>query len=343
MEVISKQAKLEYDTSAIASFKDIYLSLKERHPLTEDYKFSYAMNSREGDISIDVDSIKEELKKKKRKSSIKSTLKSFFKEYQVVLMEVFVLIGIYTSYECGYWLAGKTGSREIALENAHRLVTFEQYAGLYIERPLQQQFLSVASVPVIKAVNSFYMFAHVPCSVIFFLWAFKFHRNRYYEIRNGFFIAHLLTVAVEVLYPCAPPRMLPDLGFVDTIHVYSKTHLIDLEQATGINPYAAMPSMHFSYAAAVGFWGHTLVGHSTLKTLFLCYTTAVFVTIVITANHFVMDCVVAGLLLLIGYLVVWYFPSNVLPSAKTSRTWWSVLYILLAIGAIMRLVVIKRI
>ena len=239
-------------------------------------------------------------------------------------------------------MSGKTGSREIALENAHRLVTFEQYAGLYIERPLQQQFLALASVPVIKAVNNFYMFAHVPCSVTFFLWAFKFHRNRYYEIRNGFFIAHLLTVAVEVLYPCAPPRMLYDLGFVDTIHVYSKTHLIDLEQATGINPYAAMPSMHFSYAAAVGFWGYTLVSHTGLKSLFLGYTTAVFITIVITANHFVMDCVVAGTLLLIGYLTVWYFPSNLLPSGqKNSKTWWTILYIILAIGAIMRLAVIK--
>jgi len=48
-------------------------------------------------------------------------------------------------------------------------------------------------------------------------------------------------------FPCAPPRMIPDAGYIDTLNsishadVYSNTRRF-------VNPFAAMPSMHQGYS-----------------------------------------------------------------------------------------------
>lgn len=81
------------------------------------------------------------------------------------------------------------------------------------------------------------MYAHLPCSILFLFWAFHFHLPKYYSMRNGFFIAHFLTILIEVLYCCAPPRLLKDYDFVDTIMLYSKKNLLEMEKTTGNNFY----------------------------------------------------------------------------------------------------------
>jgi len=190
---------------------------------------------------------------------------------------------------------------------------------------MQRAFLEHSADSFVRTVNAFYMGAHIPCSLGFLIWAFIFHRGReYYLMRNGFVFAHILTVFIEAIFPAAPPRMLPEYGFIDTILVYTETHLKSVEDRMGVNPYAAMPSMHFQYAFVVGFWGAMLTKHLLAKSLFISYTVAVFLGVVVTGNHYVLDCLVAVLMLGIGHIIITNtsgLSQTFYTRMKSSRVW----------------------
>lgn len=64
-----------------------------------------------------------------------------------------------------------------------------------------------------------------------------------------------------------------------------------------------MPSMHFEYAFVVGVWGAILTEKIFAKILFISYTISVFWAIIVTGNHFVLDGIVAVLLVGIGQII----------------------------------------
>lgn len=114
----------------------------------------------------------------------------------------------------------------------------------------------------------------------------------YRIMRNAFILSHVFICGTSVFFPCAPPRMCT--GFVDTILVYTHTHLKSMEERLMINPYAAMPSLHFGYANWVGggliFWGN----NNWWRFLGILYQVLVLTAIVITGNHFFLDALVSA-------------------------------------------------
>jgi membrane-associated phospholipid phosphatase len=99
-----------------------------------------------------------------------------------------------------------------------------------------------------------------------------------------------------VLLPTAPPRLLPELGFVDTLArsgaVNHGSALVELVA----NPYAAMPSLHAADALILGVALSLLVENRAVKVLFVLYPVWVCFSLLATANHFWID-VVAGIAL----------------------------------------------
>jgi len=60
-------------------------------------------------------------------------------------------------------------------------------------------------------------------------------------------LMNILAACSFMAYPCAPPRLFPELGYGDTLKDLGKT---DVYTGTRrwVNPYAAMPSMHQGYS-----------------------------------------------------------------------------------------------
>lgn len=190
------------------------------------------------------------------------------------------------------------------MRNAHRIVSIEYSLGIFVELDVQRYALYAAHKMVISFLNNFYLFAHIPCSVSFLLWVFFYHRKNYYVFRNSFLLAHMTCIIIQILFPCAPPRMIKDYGFVDTMLTYSNSDLMVLEETAGVNPYGAMPSMHFCYAFLVGSWGMALSKSITRKILFAYYSIFVFFVVIATGNHFIMDCMVALIVNIVSYFIV---------------------------------------
>jgi len=261
-----------------------------------------------------------------------STIRAYVRQHQhtirKLILELTLVWIVYLIYQLGYKLAGGRNHKEIAMQNARLVIETEMSFGIFIEVYIQDAFRQICSPFWIQVMNAFYMGAHVPCTMAFFLWAALFHQDRYPRVRNGFIISHAITVFIEAIFPCAPPRLFPRLGWVDTILVYTETHLLTVEQRFGVNPYAAMPSMHFEYAFIVGMAGYWLATSKIAKGSFIGYLLLVTLGVVVTGNHFLADCIVGGAVVVFGYIMsLWIVPwtwhwlvFTYTRAARTNRT-----------------------
>lgn len=217
------------------------------------------------------------------------------------LREVLIFVLFLIFYKFSRYIA--IGDEETAFINAYKLVEFEKSLGIFNEVSVQQLFVN--QVGIIKLINQFYMLAHIPVTVIFFMWLYHKKSSYYKFIRNGFLFANVLTLFFYINYPCAPPRMLNDLGFVDTLLEVSDVNLYTGMFSGLFNQYAAMPSMHFGNALLIGVIMLILCEKKPLKFAMMLYPLIVLFVIVVTGNHFYLDAIVGGVIVLIPYPIMY--------------------------------------
>jgi len=99
----------------------------------------------------------------------------------------------------------------------------------------------------------------------------------------------------------APPRLAGTReGLVDTLHAVSGVDLHGGMLSGWFNPNAAVPSMHFGYAFLIGVVGVALVRNPVARIALAAYPAVVLLTIVGTANHYVLDAAAGGAVMLLG-------------------------------------------
>src|SRR5919206_278952 len=103
------------------------------------------------------------------------------------------------------------------------------------------------------------------------LWVYLRRNESFTRFRNTILLANALGLIGYVLLPTAPPRMFPELGFVDTLAQFGGlNHGSGLIQLAA-NPYAAMPSLHAADALIVGVCLAFVVRRSWAKVLWLAW------------------------------------------------------------------------
>jgi len=112
---------------------------------------------------------------------------------------------------------------------------------------------------------------------------------------------NFIAVILFFLLPTAPPRMLFTSGIVDINYLHGVREQI-LENGFLANPYAAMPSLHFAYALFIALAVFMLANHRRLRWVGFIYPALVLVAIVATGNHFIVDAVAGGLIVLAAYV-----------------------------------------
>jgi PAP2 superfamily len=191
------------------------------------------------------------------------------------------------------------GEAATAFAHARDVVSLERGLGLFFEPGLQQaahqHFQWLIDVSNVCYVN-FHLFG----TTTFLLWLYFRRNEAFYFVRNMFMVAMAIALVGYVVYPTAPPRFLPELGFSDTI-----TAMIGHEPANTANvlynPYAAVPSMHVAFALMLGFAGARLVKSRVLRTAFYGYPLWVTLVTVLTANHFWVDAALGAVAALAAY------------------------------------------
>jgi membrane-associated phospholipid phosphatase len=102
----------------------------------------------------------------------------------------------------------------------------------------------------------------------------------------------------------APPRLVGELGFVDTVTLHSEAYRV-LQPPSLTNQFAAIPSLHVGWNLLMGI---AIVSFSTnrlLKVFGVSMPIAMYVATIVTANHYFLDGVLGSALALIGLGVAW--------------------------------------
>jgi PAP2 superfamily len=150
---------------------------------------------------------------------------------------------------------------------------------------------------LVQVVNVFYLAAHVGGLLLFLPWLFIRHREHYRHWRNVIAVFTGLSVLIQ-LVSVAPPRLLPQYGFIDTGAVYHESAYQHLGQGL-IGQLSSMPSIHVGWAIAIAM---AVISTSTSRWrwLVVAHPILTIYAVVATANHFWLDCIgAAGLLLLV--------------------------------------------
>jgi PAP2 superfamily len=216
-----------------------------------------------------------------------------------VVREVAVMAFLFVCYRQVRYLTRNHTSA--ATTNAHRVVEFERSLGAFTEGWVQD--LALHSHAVITVLNRYYVTVHFPLTALFVVWALIRHRSAFRQIRTWLYTVTAAALAIHVAFPLAPPRMLAEHHFVDTLQVYGpRIYSSDTTQSIA-NQYAAMPSLHFGWAIIVAA-GFVAIKRTRRSLLALAHPVITLLAIVATANHYWVDAAVAlGLIVLAAIII----------------------------------------
>ena len=204
---------------------------------------------------------------------------------------------------------GVVDRAEEAFGRAADLVDLERALGLFWEPAMQGWILD--SPTLIALFNGVYFWLHMPLILAMAVWLLWRHRDVYRLTRNAFLVSAVIALVLYATLPVAPPRFFPELGFVDTMALYSEANYQAQEAGPFVNPYAALPSLHFGWALLLGIalWLARPLGRAGRRgfvvgalflTLALLIPTGQLFAIVLTGNHFLIDAVAGGVVAGLG-------------------------------------------
>lgn len=186
---------------------------------------------------------------------------------------------------------------EQAFANAERVISLEERAGLFRESSLQAWVLDR---PILGTfANWIYIWGHWPVIVGTLFWLATRHPASYPLFRNALMLSGAMGFIFFVFFPVAPPRFFDSLGFVDTITLQSSSYRV-LQPPSLANPYAALPSFHFGWNLLMGIAIVQCAKSRWIRMTGVLLPVAMFWAIVATANHFVVDGILGGLLVLLS-------------------------------------------
>ena len=181
-----------------------------------------------------------------------------------------------------------------ALGRSRWIWHFERQIGLPTETSVQRVFLPHPLL--IQFFNLYYDALHFPVLIATLIWLFVWHRDSYRRIRTTLVGLTGACLLVQLI-PVAPPRMLPGTGLVDTAVRY---HQSVYSSVAGFEPdqLSAMPSVHVGWAILVAM---AIIGTARTRWRWLAVLYPVMTTlaVIVTANHFWLDGIVSGALLVI--------------------------------------------
>lgn len=138
----------------------------------------------------------------------------------------------------------------------------------------------------VQFCNGYYAIMHVPALIVFLIWAFVRNRDRYARWRTTMALTTAACLAIQLI-PVAPPRMLTDLGFVDTALLYRQSVYSALGRGMA-GQLAAMPSVHVAWAVivALGVWR---ISVSPWRWIGGAHAAVTILVVSATANHYWLD------------------------------------------------------
>ncbi|MEV6528164.1 bifunctional glycosyltransferase 87/phosphatase PAP2 family protein [Streptomyces sp. NPDC051639] len=192
------------------------------------------------------------------------------------------------------------GGRAAAEHHGDQILAIERFLHLDIEHWANH---AVFKVEWLRDFFDFYYESFhfvVPLTVLALLYTRRPGDYRWARSALGF--ATLIALVGFWLYPLAPPRLMPGLGVIDTVHGVQDFSKPDYGTLTALtNQYAAMPSLHFGWSLWCGLVIAILAPKWWMKALGLLHPLFTVSAIVATGNHWVLDAVGGAAVVAAGF------------------------------------------
>lgn len=211
-----------------------------------------------------------------------------------IFAEILFIVPAYAAYQFVRSAVG--GQAGTAFDNATRLIHIEKQLGIFHEAALQQYVLPREWM--VDSANYIYIYGHLPVIILVAFWLFTRHRENYALFRNAFMISGLIALIGFTTVPLAPPRYMPEFGFVDTI-VHAQSYYV-FQNPKIVNQYAAMPSLHFGWDLLVAIAIATCTSKRWVRYIAIFMPLFTLSGIVLTANHYFLDAAAGALVATTG-------------------------------------------
>ena len=234
--------------------------------------------------------------------------KRLIREFLIIAAGYFTYFGVRGATE---------GQFDAALSNAHSIVRLEEALGLFVEPAWQA--VVITDRWSANLANWVYLWGHWPVMILVGAWLYQSREYGYRLFRNAILVSGGIGLVLFMFYPVAPPR-LTDFGFADTVTSYSNLYHV-LQPAWLTNQFAAFPSLHFGWNLLIGISLIRESGSRAVRMIGLAGPLIMFIAIVLTANHYIVDAIGGGAVALVGLAIATRFtPRGPNPSASTRST-----------------------
>ena len=206
---------------------------------------------------------------------------------------------LYQGYRLVRGLADDPAGAAVAFEHARHLISIEQTLNVFIEPQVQRWAESVPGL--MDACSWLYINAQTTITLGGLVYLYLRHNESFYFVRNMFMVAMGIALVLYVIFPVAPPRLMPEWGFADSVSEFT-----GIDPNTGasnllFNPFAAVPSMHVCFALMLAGPMSRMARRRWVSALWLGYPVLVTFVVVATANHWWIDAALGALVALIAW------------------------------------------
>ncbi|MEX0800987.1 MAG: phosphatase PAP2 family protein [Dehalococcoidia bacterium] len=220
---------------------------------------------------------------------------------------------------------------EVAYRHALDVIDAQRWLGIFWEDDMNEWIQERRFWA--QTANIVYFWLHFPLIIAFGIYLYYGQRRKYTLMRDAFLASGAIALVIYWLYPVAPPRVLPELaaefdnggpvyiqGFFDTMLEYLGYGYQAQSTKAFVNPYAAMPSLHFGWDLLLGIgivwasWKQPWMWITLPIGVFLPLSQIPAISA--TANHFFLDAAAGGVVALAGLGVAfalrrWAYPPMI--------------------------------
>lgn len=206
--------------------------------------------------------------------------------------------GAYVGYQIVRGLVD--GNISTAFWNATKVINLEHATGTFVE-PSVQAWTQGSSL-LMTFADWMYLNSHYTVTISALAFVYFFRNGSFYFVRNMFMVAMGIALVGYALYPTAPPRLMPEWGFTDSVANWTGVRIDNDKASALLNLYAAVPSMHVCFSLMIGTSMSRLVKRRPFKVLWILYPLLITWVVVATGNHYLFDAVLGAATAGLAYL-----------------------------------------
>ena len=218
------------------------------------------------------------------------------------LLEVGVMV---VAFLCYFLVRGgvidRTGE---ALQNARGIIELQRSLGVFVE-PAVNAWTMRESWRV-DFFDFVYFWLDFPLIIVIGIVLFWRKRPSYTLLRDALLISGGFALVFYWAFPVAPPRFLPEWGFVDTLQHFAHLSYQAQSISAFVNPFAAVPSLHVGWSLLVAIVLYQATTRTSIRLAGMTVLILQSIAVIATANHYLFDATIGVVVSLFALVVaVW--------------------------------------